>query len=114
MWLCEWDGDPALRIHLSFSASPPPLGHSLTSLVFGDQSERSSPSDVSLEMEHKDKVSIGGERRVTAVVCEGRRVLIFEGRVSGWPADPPYENMTWALSSPSISFPNTKVEQFTV
>lgn len=65
-------------------------------------------------MEHKDKVSIGGERRVTAVGYEGRRVLIFEKRVSGWPADPPYENMTLALSSPSLSFPNRKVEQFTV
>lgn len=32
---------------------------SLTSLIYGEQSEKTSPSDISLEMEHKDKVSAG-------------------------------------------------------
>uniref|UniRef100_A0A8C4MRD0 Transmembrane protein 63C n=1 Tax=Equus asinus TaxID=9793 RepID=A0A8C4MRD0_EQUAS len=41
-----WDyGRLALLIH----------NDSLTSLIYGEQSEKTSPSDISLEMEHKDK-----------------------------------------------------------
>lgn len=36
------------------------LAGSLTSLVYGEQSEKTSPSDISLEMEHRDKVGPGG------------------------------------------------------
>lgn len=36
------------------------LADSLTSLVYGEQSEKTSPSDISLEMEHRDKVGPGG------------------------------------------------------
>lgn len=45
-----------LRPFLSFSTSLAFPGHSLTSLIYGEQSEKTSPSDISLEIEHKDKV----------------------------------------------------------
>lgn len=49
-----------LKPFLSFSASLLLfLPGSLTSLIYGEQSEKTSPSDVALEMEHKDKVSAG-------------------------------------------------------
>ena len=59
-----------LRPLLSFPASPP---GSLTSLIYGEQSEKTSPSDISLEMEHKDKVSAGWARagRGWAVLAPG-------------------------------------------
>lgn len=47
---------------LSLSTSPF-LAGSLTSLVYGEQSEKTSPSDISLEMEHRDKVGPGGPAR---------------------------------------------------
>lgn len=31
----------------------------MTSLIYGEQSEKSSPSEISLEVERKDKVSAG-------------------------------------------------------
>lgn len=43
---------------LSLSTSPF-LAGSLTSLIYGEQSEKTSPSDISLEMEHRDKVGAG-------------------------------------------------------
>lgn len=49
-----------LKPSLSFSASLLlSLPGSLTSLIYGEQSEKTSPSDVSMEMEQKDKVSAG-------------------------------------------------------
>lgn len=44
----------------AFSMSLSPfLTGSLTSLIYGEQSEKSSPSEISLEMERRDKVSAG-------------------------------------------------------
>lgn len=43
---------------VSFSISLPPfLAASLTSLIYGEQSEKSSPSEIYLEAERRDKVS---------------------------------------------------------
>lgn len=59
-WGAERERGRCLRPHLSFSTSLPPfLLGSLTSLIYGEQSEKSSPSDVSLEAERRDKVSAG-------------------------------------------------------
>ena len=64
-----------LRPLLSFPASPP---GSLTSLIYGEQSEKTSPSDISLEMEHKDKVSAGWARagRGWAVLAPGSSAAV--------------------------------------
>lgn len=72
---------------------PVPAG-SLTSLIYGEQSEKTSPSDISLEMEHKDKVGAGvglGPERArdggpssgqTAPACAGRSTPIRRGFAS--------------------------------
>lgn len=57
----------------------PSLAGSLTSLIYGEQSEKTSPSETSLEMERRDKVSAGSGLGVgsphagqAGVVCTGR------------------------------------------
>lgn len=44
---------------VSLISLPPFLAASLTSLIYGEQSEKSSPSEVSLEAERRDRVSTG-------------------------------------------------------
>lgn len=62
----------------SFSTSALPfLAGSLTSLIYGEQSEKTSPSDISLEMEHRDKVGAGV---VLGLVRAGAGVRASAGR----------------------------------
>ena len=101
--VCYWEGgdhNPQPREqgrHLrtfSFSTSPLPfLAGSLTSLIYGEQSEKTSPSDISLEMEHRDKVGAGvglGLVRAGAGAraSAGRSGLISRGFAISHPTTP--------------------------
>lgn len=119
------EGQQALRPFLSFSAPLPTAlpGRSLTSLIYGEQSEKTSPSDISLEMEHKDKVSAGGGRGLgpkgsslwaAAQPCAARSKLELRGFVA---CDTKPGNMTldkFLSLLPSLRLPIRKKELFTV
>lgn len=77
----EWTGSRQAAGTFSFLSylPAPSLAGSLTSLIYGEQSEKTSPSETSLEMERRDKVSAGsglgvGSPRTgqAGVVCTGR------------------------------------------
>lgn len=97
----EPEGQQGLRPFLSLSASLLTAfpGCSLTSLIYGEQSEKTSPSDISLEMEHKDKVSarvgLGPEGSwlwTAALPCAGRSTLTLRGLAA---SDTPPGNVTF-------------------
>lgn len=50
---------PENLVSFSISLPPPFPAASLTSLIYGEQSEKSSPSEISLEAERRDRVSTG-------------------------------------------------------
>ena len=122
--LSAWgpEGQPGLRPFLSFSA---PLltvfsGCSLTSLIYGEQSEKTSPSDISLEMEHKDKVSArrglgpeGSSLWAAAQPRAGRSEVALRGFAA---RDTQPGSVTWTKSSalPALHLPVGKIELFTV
>lgn len=67
---------------LSFSTSLPPfLVGSLTSLIYGEQSEKSSPSEISLEVERRDKVSAGNGLGPKGPLPRGRLSWLTESQV---------------------------------
>lgn len=62
------------------SAFPMLCLRSLASLIYGEQSEKTSPSEIPLEMEHKDKVSGGGgPGSAAALLCAGRNMVLIKG-----------------------------------
>lgn len=126
MKLLAWgpEGQKALRPFLSFSAPLPTAfpGHSLTSLIYGEQSEKTSPSDISLEMEHKDKVSAGGgglgpegsSLWAAAQPCAGRSELALRGFIAckTRPGNVTLDKFLGLL--PSLRLPIRRMELFTV
>lgn len=120
-----------LKPFLSFSSSSALfLPGSLTSLIYGEQSEKTSPSDISLEMEHKDKVSAGregagpegrgregrGREGAGQGAGPGQTALPAVCRLPSQPDPTTSSNVTWTNSSAlaSLRFPIGNMELLTI